>query len=822
MESNRRGLGSKASSNGNQYAEGSKGTKFFGIFGMLQLRKKGKRVAYYLLAFGVSFLLGIFMVRELLGGLTVHQNAVVGVKTDLPGVESGMLGMERETSLPQAGSYLTSTGEVLGGVNAPEGFYLTPEDLYPVEVSLKDASAKVTDLVNAKNRISLKPNLLPSLEDKQENLHGSNDKIETETGWGNVSKLVLARNLVEVGNSPKAELFPSGKLNRPRLKVGSRSNESNGKLNDGQCVNFTLPFGEYERVGDSQERGRWLGIDFKSFLMDNKVPEWCPELAISRAEPCVWGPGLLRARILEKATFFIRVSGPTIYCYTRATGAGVILPQITNLRQNIMRVDYVPQQEGEYKLWVMCDSVVFEKLSNDRPLPDESTVPPWFHQYTTLHSPYNLVVEPNPNILPRGCEPCDGPSLGELSGQWVQRDLLICQCGREALGAVAEWFVDDYIWAPRTCVIPFRKRADFFERFKGKAFALAGDESVRGHFVDFANWLNGVGPEILQDPNGYKMSEDFSSPWDGWIPGFNKKPFEEDIDLLFPNPITVGQVKISFFPVGKSELWISTMASIMKGEDPSLPIYLRTNETSEKPEKLQLYDALVFSFGTWYGNLLSVPPKYSEDDGIGAEVRGIIKFLKCPKGTQRWCVGPFKGRMVYRSNTGRFDRENFCARPKVGANPALGKACSINSVVTKMIRNDFKTGADGDLFFLDALNITFSRPDRSIDGMFFYPHKCVFKGVPCAFTTKEVQDCCWDPNLFPHVGSLTLTHMIVNMLWDDPLIFGSDGGKGNELEEGSTTRKSRRLLTEDLSITRENMALISKEQLTVNPTAVKD
>lgn len=92
--------------------------------------------------------------------------------------------------------------------------------------------------------------------------------------------------------------------------------------------------------------------------------------------------------------------------------------------------------------------------------------------------PIELTILPNPKVDPRGCEPCQGPDIGTLPGQWVNATELQAYCGENVLGAIHEWFEDDFVWAARQCTYPFRSRAEFLERFDGASIIFAGDSTV--------------------------------------------------------------------------------------------------------------------------------------------------------------------------------------------------------------------------------------------------------------------------------------------------------------------------------------------------------
>eukprot|EP00271_Cylindrocystis_brebissonii_P011532 TRINITY_DN29378_c0_g1_i1.p1 TRINITY_DN29378_c0_g1~~TRINITY_DN29378_c0_g1_i1.p1 ORF type:complete len:1409 (+),score=223.81 TRINITY_DN29378_c0_g1_i1:249-4475(+) len=593
------------------------------------------------------------------------------------------------------------------------------------------------------------------------------------------------------------------------------------------CVPESDLVGEYVLEGVAQTRGRWLGTgeQHKEAREADPVqpPSWCPTQAKKRWEPCVWGPGLAHALVLRKASFFIRIVGPSTRCYVRATGIGIILPLITVHANTILRVDYTPLQEGAYNLWVMCTSVV---PLRSKEFPAESMYPPWRSEYLTRHSPYSLVVEKGKGLAMRGCVMCDSARVGGLPGQWIRTEVLACECGEAVLEGMEEWFVDDYVWAPRECVIPFRKRKDFVARFGGKALAIVGDESMRGHFVDLVNWLQGIGPKVLQDPDSYRYNQSsFVSTWDGWVAGFNTAPYAQDVDVVLPNPIgtgakpspvgmqyeeeirgsvrrrgeasegeevarrgageteAAGRVRIAYYEADSFDRWLGVIPLLRKG----LPVEARNGLPLPDSRRGQQFDALLFSSTDWILSAETLPEKYKLNPTIGKLAVNLLFRLLCRKPFK--CATPFEGRLVYRSSMARFNDENFCARPDYKSPLQFGKACSIRSAVDWAFRKYF--GADpspvsssptpyGDIAHVDAHDVTYARPDRSIDGKIFFPRKCSVEAFQCNAKdfARDTRECCWAPNVFPHSASLTVTNMLINALWDDPKLIGTSEADG--------------------------------------------
>jgi hypothetical protein len=141
-----------------------------------------------------------------------------------------------------------------------------------------------------------------------------------------------------------------------------------------------------------------------------------------------------------------------------------------------MKLDFVNLQEGIYKIWISCTDYVAPWRPPE--LPTSSIYTPWLHSQTLPMLPLTLTIRSNPNVKPRGCKACQGPHIATLPGQWINATELQAECGRDVLGAIHEWFEDDFVWAARDCTYPFRSRADFLERFAGANILFAGDSTV--------------------------------------------------------------------------------------------------------------------------------------------------------------------------------------------------------------------------------------------------------------------------------------------------------------------------------------------------------
>eukprot|EP00897_Mesotaenium_endlicherianum_P002653 jgi/Mesen1/2415/ME000157S01551 len=592
-----------------------------------------------------------------------------------------------------------------------------------------------------------------------------NDWVTMESALRAMAKRMPDEGLM-TSNNATGKRLPSAKLvmNTASLSLqGGANNTREG------CVDFRSDGPRYQGV--PYEPQEWEPTNVKELeLLEwreyNYVPPlWCSVVAEERKDPCIWGQGLERAMVMEPAYFLIKTEGSHVRCYARATGAGIFLINITVIDDFQLRAEYTPQQEGEYSIWISCSSVWAQY---PRAWPDEALVLPWLNSMLLYHCPHNLTVEPNPNIPPRGCSPCQGPRVGELPGQWVRTDVLRCQCGNESLGAQGEWFDDTHVWAPRECIIPFKPRREFLNRTKGAAIALVGGSTMRGIFSDLSNWLQGVGPEILQQVGAYKLNtKTHGSSWDGLVAGFLGEPFIGDVDLVLPNPLYVGNTKIAYFEANDMKSYKKALTYVMMGglevDNDSVPY-------------LQPFDTLVFDFNVWAhpaDRVRQKPPlMYDLDERLTLYFRSLVNLLKCtPSKMGIKCRGRFRGTIAYFSATGSFDEENYCQAAKIGELPTMGKACSTTSAIDVALKKYFKTGPKGDLLKFSSLPIAYSRPDRSIDGENFFSRKCSVEGRLCSERIKlDNRECCWPANSFPHVGSLTLTNMLVNALWDDKYI----------------------------------------------------
>jgi hypothetical protein len=140
------------------------------------------------------------------------------------------------------------------------------------------------------------------------------------------------------------------------------------------------------------------------------------------------------------------------------------------------KLHFVNLQEGIYKIWISCTDYVAPWRPPE--LPSSSIYTPWLHSQTLPMMPITLTIRSNPNAKPRGCGACQGPHIATLPGQWINATELQAECGRDVLGAIHEWFEDDFVWAARECTYPFRSRANFLEHFAGANILFAGDSTV--------------------------------------------------------------------------------------------------------------------------------------------------------------------------------------------------------------------------------------------------------------------------------------------------------------------------------------------------------
>ena len=132
------------------------------------------------------------------------------------------------------------------------------------------------------------------------------------------------------------------------------------------------------------------------------------------------------------------------------------------------------------------------------------------------------------------------------------------------------------------------------------------------------------------------------------------------------------------------------------------------------------------------------------------------------------CEGGFEGKIVYRTGTGRFDDSNFCLRQNETSLPTFGRSCSVNSGILATLAHSSSIVGERGIEIIHAFELAFSRPDRSIDSRLFFPRKCSIDRRQCTGQEdRNVRECCFPANLFPHVVSLTLTNMLVHTLLAD-------------------------------------------------------
>ncbi|GAQ89559.1 hypothetical protein KFL_005360020 [Klebsormidium nitens] len=526
------------------------------------------------------------------------------------------------------------------------------------------------------------------------------------------------------------------------------------------------------------------------------APEWA---TICQDDFCLEGPNLKQACVMQPSHFFLHMPGASRFkCYGRAAGpAGIFQLDMTVVDQGTVRVDFTPQQEGVYKLWISSD-LVLPWIPSERPV--SSIFTPWLHQQTLpMPQTLDLTVLPNPKTPVRGCKPCRGPGVGTLPGQWVNRTELTRVCGANVLGAMEEWVDDDFVWAARECTFPFYSRAEFLEHFAGASILLAGDSTFRGHFTDLQNWLwYGNGPETLQGP--YETygegSGTYASSWDDHVSSFNTPlwGFRHDMLNITPNPMEVGKVRIEYFPVTDDLYGFESLVR-------------RAWENKVNLAKFH-YHATVLNYGLWGMHLgiqfscqipaffrnifrslicrpkelrnsvlhpfdFTIPPEqvlgsnkcsWRDFDPPGNSGTGV----HLPRDT---CLERFPGRLVYRSGSARFEWSHVC----VGNHTIPRNLCQLDKGIETMVGDAFKGSAwDAEVLMLDMFDISTTRPDRSLDGYHFFPRKC----LPGQSTEKScnestwnpvVTQCCFKPN-FPQIVSSTTTNMLIGLLWDDPLL----------------------------------------------------
>lgn len=161
----------------------------------------------------------------------------------------------------------------------------------------------------------------------------------------------------------------------------------------------------------------------------------------------------------------------------------------------------------------------------------------------------------------------------------------------------------------------------------------------------------------------------------------------------------------------------------------------------------------------------------------GAAVQAILHRLRCGRGVEvdgeeeeggEVCKGGFEGQIVYRTGTGRFDDSNFCLRQNETSLPTFGRSCSVNSGISPTLTRSSSMVGERGIKIIHAFELAFSRPDRSIDSKLFYPRKCSIDRRQCSGQEdRNVRECCFPANLFPHVVSLTLTNMLVHTMLAD-------------------------------------------------------
>lgn len=165
-------------------------------------------------------------------------------------------------------------------------------------------------------------------------------------------------------------------------------------------------------------------------------------------------------------------------------------------------------QPGEYQLWISCKTS--HANGTVRALPPNSKFVPWHHHELIAESPIPITVKPNSKVAARGCQPCTGPDIGTLGGQWVLKGVLADQCGWEAVGAVAEWHDDEHVWVPRQCTLPFFSREEFGRRFAGADLLLMGDSTVsvrKGPLADYSYTKSEVGTRRKAAPTAIPSKE---------------------------------------------------------------------------------------------------------------------------------------------------------------------------------------------------------------------------------------------------------------------------------------------------------------------------